>query len=275
MVKKVARRGAGTGSGDVLRRAAHRTDMTVIAVLVDPPRPGLVLPDLAATSPLSEREAAEFYAAMVKDVVSAVARSGGDLLVNYRDEETLPADAPDGTDPETAVREVVTEVLSGDVRFEPQVGGSEYARVGNTVTHLLREEEVVSAGVVGGNAPFLTRTGIDSAAMKLRTTPVVLGPSTAGRTYYAAFTEPIDFTDAFAAPSVQTLAAKADDDGLGVDFLGLQPVVERGDDLLTVLPLLNARERAGRIVPRHTAQFVADHGLSVSYAGDRPTVERH
>ena len=248
--------------------------MTELAVMVDPPRPGLVLPELAATSPLSEREAADLYAAMVKDVVSAVARSGGDLLVNYRDAETLPADAPDGEDPETAVRELVFEVLSGDVRFEPQVGSSAYARAGNTVTHLLREEGVVSAGVAYPSAAFLSRTGIDSAAMKLRSTPAVLGPSTEGRVYYVAFTEPIDFAEAFAAPAVETLTGKANAADLDVDFIGVQPVIERGADLLTALPLLNARRAADRLVPRHTAAFVSNLGLSVAYDGAEATIQR-
>jgi glycosyltransferase A (GT-A) superfamily protein (DUF2064 family) len=239
--------------------------MTVVAVLCDPPRPGLVLPDLVEDGPLTEDEAADLYAAMLKDTFRAVDRSGGDLLVNYRPEELLPDGDRESGDvtAEAAVRALAADALSDldDVRFEVQVGSSFAARVGNTVTHLLREEDADSVAAVRGAAPFLTRTTVDSAAMKLRSTPVVLGPAPAGRVFYTAFTEPIDFTDAFDAPAVATLAARGDADGLDVDFLPMQPVLRTPDDLDTVLPLLAARRDAGRIVPQSTAPLLAELGL--------------
>lgn len=239
--------------------------MTVVAVLCDPPRPGLVLQDLVDGGPITAKAAADLYAAMLQDTFRAVDRSGGDLLVNYRAEEQLPA-AHRGTGDVTAeaeVRALAADALSDldDVRFEVQVGSSYAARAGNTATHLLREEGVDSVAVVRGTAPFLTRTTIDSAAMKLRSTPVVLGPAPEGRVFYAAFTEPIDFADAFESPEVATLAARGDDAGLDVDFLPMQPVLRTTDDRRTVLPILEARRDAGRIVPRSTAPLVADLGL--------------
>jgi hypothetical protein len=79
--------------------------------------------------------------------------------------------------------------------------------------------------------------------------------------FYAAFTEPIDFTDVFAAPEVSTLAARGDAAGLDVDFLPMQPVLRTAADLDTILPLLAARRDAGRIVPKWTAPLVAELGL--------------
>ncbi|WP_380681668.1 hypothetical protein [Salinigranum sp. GCM10025319] len=244
--------------------------MTVVAVLCDPPRPGLVLPDLVDGGPLTETEAADLYAAMLKDTFLAVDRSGGDLLVNYRPEELLPEayrrDGEEGGEAvsaEAAVRALAADALDDldDVRFEVQVGSSYAARAGNTATHLLREEGVDSVATVRGTAPFLTRTAIDSAAMKLRSTPVVLGPAPEGRVFYAAFTEPIDFADAFSSPEVATLAARGDAADLDVDFLPMQPVLRTVEDLDTVVPLLEARRDAGRIVPRWTAPLVAELGL--------------
>lgn len=247
--------------------------MTVIAVLVDPPRGGLVLPDLAATSPLSEAEAADLYAAMLKDVLVAVDASGGDLLVNYRSKGDLP-EVIDGSgadaEAEAEIRALAADALDSldDVRFEVQVGSTFDARAGNTATHLLREEDAQSVAVARGNAPFLSRTAIDTAAMKLRRTPVVLGPVPEGRTYYAAFTDLVDFEGAFAPPALDTLAARAGDADLDVDFLPMQPTVERGGDLRTLLPLLTARRRAGRIVPEHTAAYVDELGLGVTEDAD-------
>ena len=251
--------------------------MTTIAVLADPPREGLVATDLAATSPLTEAEAAEWYAAVLKDVLVAIDRSGGDLLVNYRPDGLLPDDHVTETASEAAVRAVAASALDDldDVRFEPQVGSSLAARAGNTVTHLLREEGVVSAAVVEPTIPFLTRPLVDNAAMKLRRSEVVLGASTRGRVYYAGFTEPIDFTDAFAEPALETLTTRGrDDDDHEVDFLPIQPVVETGDDLLDALPLLNARIDAERIVPVHTATVADELGLRVVYDGAEPQVVR-
>ena len=244
--------------------------MTVIAVLADPPRPGLVLPELAETSPLTRAEAADLYAAMLKDALSAIENSGGDLLVNYRPDDLLPDEHVTDTDAEAAVRAEVADALgtADDVRFEVQVGSNVSARAGNTVTHLLRDEDVASAAVVRPNTPFLLRTAIDTAAMKLRSTPVVLGPATKGRTYYAAFTEPVDFESAFGSGELARLAERGDAAGVDVDFLPVQPAVETGDDLADLLPIFAARRAAERIVPAHTAELVADLGLAVTDDGD-------
>jgi len=250
--------------------------MTTIAVLADPPRDGLVATDLASTSPLTEAEAAEWYAAVLKDACVAVDKSGGDLLVNYRPDDLLPDEHVTDTPSEAAVRAVVASALDdlGDVRFEPQVGSNMAARAGNTVTHLLREEDVVSVAVVDPTIPFLTRPIVDNAAMKLRRSEVVLGTSTRGRVYYAGFTEPIDFTDAFADPALETLNARGRDEGHDVDFLPIQPVVESGSDLLDALPLLHALVDAERIVPVHTATVVDELGLRVDYDGAEPRLVR-
>lgn len=237
--------------------------MTVVAVLVDPPREGLVLPELAATSPLTEAETAEFYAAMVKDSIRAVDRSGGELLVNFRAEDDVPEEFGGDQPAEAEIRALVADALgeTGDVRFEKQVGSTFAARAGNTVTHLLRDEEEQSAAVVRGDTPLLTRPTIDSAAMKLRTSEVVLGPAPEGRVYYAAFADAIDFADAFATPEIQTLTERASDAGHSVDYVPMQPVVQRGADLLTLLPLLESRIEAQRIVPEFTATFLRERGI--------------
>jgi hypothetical protein len=250
--------------------------MTTIAVLADPPRDGLVATDLAATSPLTETDAAEWYAAVLKDILVAVDRSGGDLLVNYRPDDLLPDDHVTETASEAAVRATAASALDDldGVRFEPQVGSTTAARAGNTVTHLLREEGVVSAAVVEPTVPFLTRPLIDNAAMKLRRSEIVLGASTRGRVYYAGFTEPIDFTDAFADPALETLTARGDDADFDVDFLPIQPVVETGEDLLDALPVLNARVDAERPVPVHTATVADELGLRVDREGAEPRVVR-
>ncbi len=243
--------------------------MTVIAVLADPPRPGLVLPELAETSPLTEAEAADLYAAMLKDALSAVRASGADLLVNYRPDDLLPDEHVTDTAAQVEVRALVADALGNaeDVRFEVQVGSDLSARAGNTVTHLLREEEVATAAVVRPNAPFLRRTNIDTAAMKLRSTSVVLGPSTRGRVYYASFAESVDFEGAFGPGELETLTDRGTAEG-DVDFLPMQPVVETGADLADLVPMLAARREAERIVPAHTARLVADFGLRATDAGE-------
>ncbi|WP_096389513.1 hypothetical protein [Halopenitus persicus] len=239
--------------------------MTVIAVLADPPREGLGYPSLPGTSPLSAAEASELYEAVLRDLVRAVDRSGGSLLVNHPTEEQLPADARTETPPEAELRALVADTLgdASDVRFEPQVGSTFSARAGNTATHLLREEGAGSVAIVTPTTPFLSRSVIDAAAMKLRTATTILGPSTAGRCHYAGFTEPIDFADAFTPPSVQTLAERTRDAGGEVEFVRSLPTIETGRDLLDVVPLLRARFAAERVVPEHTATFVHEHGLAV------------
>lgn len=239
--------------------------MTVVVVMVDPPRPGLALPELAATTPLSEAEAADLYAAMLKDTFLAVRNSGGELLVNYRPDDLLPEAHRTDTSSEAEVRAVAADAVEDPsaVRFEPQVGSNLSARAGNTVTHLLREEGADSAAVMPGTAPLVTRATIDTAAVSLRRSPVVLGPATDGRVHYAGFTEPIDFAGALTNPVLPTLTDHAADAGLDTTFVELSPVVERGADLLTLLPMIQARRTADKALPAFTTALVEQLDLVV------------
>lgn len=245
--------------------------MTVVCVLAAPPRSGLVLPDLVETSPVSADEAAELYTAALRDVCTAAEASGGDLLVNYRPDEAVPdAYVPDGADAESELREALTPALDApdDARFEVQVGETFAGRAGNTITHLLEEEDVASAAITEPAAAFCSRQEIDEAAMKLRRAPVVLGPSTGGRVYFAGFTEPIDFTDAYTAPALRTLTDRAGDAGHEADFLTSLPVIGTGSDLAEVLLGIETRRIAGRPVPTHVAGWFDDSDLAVVAAED-------
>jgi len=241
--------------------------MTTVALLVRPPEPGTVLEPIVDADAVSADEAVDLYAAMARDVAIAVRASGAELLVNY-----LPADADDPTEPVEdeasldAVRSMLAPALDDPdaPRYEVQVGSSLSARVGNTVTHLLDREGVKSAAVARPSAAMLQRRIVDSAAMKLRGSAVVLGPATDGRVSYAAFTEPIDFEDAFAQPAVETLTDRGRDAGLDVDFVETLPVAETPGGFATLVSQLRARRRADLWVPPHTAAAVEDLGLVAS-----------
>jgi hypothetical protein len=219
---------------------------------------------LVETSPLDADEAAALYAAACRDVASAVERSGGDLLVNYRPADALPPDHRPA-DAERAVRDAIEPALDAPdaVRYEVQVGETFAGRAGNAVTHLLDEEETTTAAIVEPSAALLTRQAIDTAAMKLRRHPVVLGPATRGRVYYAGFREPIDFGRAWDQPATATLVDRAGDAGLEVDFLPYQPVAATGEELAELAALVRAREAGGRLVPEHTAGWLSDAELTV------------
>ncbi|SFS05834.1 hypothetical protein SAMN05216559_2931 [Halomicrobium zhouii] len=234
--------------------------MTTVAVLANPPEEGAVPQSLVDDGVVSEAEAATLYRAMVADVCEAVQSSGAELLVNYRPADQLSVDVED---PEDALRSVVEDELddTGDIRYEVQVGSTFAARVGNTVTHLLEREEVQTAAAVTPTAAFLGRQHVDSAAMKLRRSEVVLGPTTDGRVYYAGFSEPVDFDGAYDAPAVESLVAAADEATLDADFLPMLPVLESATDLGTALPLLRARADAGLRVPLRTAGVLFDLGF--------------
>jgi hypothetical protein len=235
--------------------------MTTVCVLCDPPREGVVLEGLAGETPLSAAEAAGLYGAMLKDACSAVAASGGDLLVNYRPDDALP-EAP--ADSLTQVRGTVDSAIDAETaRFEVQVGETFAGRAGNTVTHLLEREDATTVAVVEPTAAFLVRSVVDEAAMKLRRSEVVLGPSTRGRVYYAAFGSTIDFAGAYDPPAQVTLTERALAADHDVDFLPTLPVVETGGDLLTAVATIEARRAAGRPVPEHTAAFIDGLGLTV------------
>jgi hypothetical protein len=245
--------------------------MTTVAVLADPPRPGSVFSTLVETTPLSAAEAADLYAALLKDTVLAADRSGGETLVNYRPADALGIDA----DVEADLRELLSEVVDPEsVRFEPQVGETFAGRVGNTATHLLETEGVGSVGIARPEAALLARTDIDSAAMKLRSAPVVLSPAPDGRVGYAAFADTIDFENCYAPPPVETLTDRGLDAGLDVDFLETKPYLETAADLSKVVLAVRTRRRADAIVPPHLAAWIDGSDLVVSADGDGLTIER-
>lgn len=244
--------------------------MTVVALLADPPRPGLVYPDLA-DAPVSPAEAADLYRACLRDAARAVVDSGGDLLVNYRPEDLLPDDH-EGPPAEAAVRETLADVAE-DARYEVQVGSTPSARVGNTLTHLL-EEGATSAAALWPSAPLVGRTRLDEAAMKLRRSETVLGPAERGGVYYLGVRDPVDFADALRPPAVGRLVDRTDDAGGETDFLQPSPTVDHRDGLATAVALLRARERAGRPVPPETTARVEDLGLRVADADGDPELVR-
>lgn len=249
--------------------------MATVVVLADPPRNGLVLDRLVETSPLSPDEAVDLYVALLRDAVVAAEESGGEPLVNYRPDELLPEKHRREVETEAAVRVALDGALAepGEVRFEKQVGSTRAARIGNTVTHLLDEEEK-NAVVVDPAAPLAGRTAIDQAAMKLRSSDVALAPGTAGRVALMAFGAAPDFEAALAPPAVETLTTHAVEADLDVDFLAVQPVVETESDLAELISLLRARAEAGRIVPEFTAEAIAELGLTVATEDGELTVRR-
>jgi hypothetical protein len=243
--------------------------MTVVVALLDPPPEAL--PALPATAPLDGEAAAALYRAMAADQLTAAASSGGEVLLNYPD----PGRMPD-SDPETWARDLAAGAEGVDpeaLRFEVQAGSDFSARAGNALTHLLREEEAASAAVVDGRAPFLARTDVDTAAMRLRRNEVVLAPGLRGAVAFAGFAETLDFADAWAAPGLRTLARRAGDAGLETGVLPRSPTVRTGEDLLTVVAEIEARRAAGRPIPTRTAAWLDETGLSASAeAEDAPAL---
>lgn len=250
--------------------------MTVVVAMVDAPREGLVLPGLVDTTPLSQTDATSLYAAFVKDLCRAAADSGGDLLLNYRPEPLLPKAHRSGVDPQDAIEDLASDALSEDelaeTRIEVQVGSTESARVGNTVTHLLGEDAVDTVTVCDPANPLRSRQHVDSIAMKLRRSEVVLAPGGRGRVSTAAFSEPIDFDGALTQPSLTTLTDRARDVDLAVDFAPQQTVVDTHDDLVGVLAVIRARQTAGRWVPQFTSRTIDDLGLALENVGGEATV---
>lgn len=244
--------------------------MTTIAVLADPPRPGTALSDLVERSPLSAEDAASLYTALLRDTVLAVERSGGELLVNYRPAEALGLDL----DSEAALRSALAGIIDDDARFEVQVGETFSGRAGNTAAHLLESEGVGSVGIARPEAALLARTDIDSAAMKLRSSPVVLGPAPNGHVTYAAFAAPIDYADAYAPPAVGTLTDRAIDAGLDVEFLETKPYLRTPTDLAMILHEVRTRRTAEALVPPHLSEWVAACDLTVSADAEGLSLDR-
>jgi len=234
--------------------------MTTVAVLAAPPDETDSLAGLVERGVLEAEAATELYTATLRDACAAVERSGGDLLVNYRVPERVEPD-----DAEAAVASALAPALDdpGSTRYEVQIGSTRSARVGNTVTHLLEREGVRTAAVVDPAVALLERRHVDSAAMKLRGDEVVLGPTPGGEVWYAGFSEPVDFTDALTAPSLRTLTERATAEEFGVDFVESLPLVSDPAGLASAVVLARTRQLAGKPVPQHTADAIAELDLDV------------
>lgn len=241
--------------------------MTTVVVLADSPdsvgRLDGLVPD-----PLPADKAKRLSRAMLVDICAIVQHGEADLLVNH------PTDDPDAGDrstTETALRDLLDTQLPRPeaVRYEPQVGSDRAARVGNALTHLLGVEGAETVAVAEPTAPFLRRDHVGAAAMKLRTSEVVLGPAPGGRVAFAGFREPVDFANIYETPPLETFTRRAIEADLGVDFLPMVPLLEGPSDLRTGLSVLTARRAAGRLVPPRTAAVVEELGLAARVDDDR------
>lgn len=232
-------------------------------VPVTPPIEGLVCAELAddPSVPVDGAEAARLYESAVADVITAVDGSGADLLVTYRDEETLP-ETVSVADPEAAVRELVPDGIDDtDVRFERQVGSSSGARIGNAVTHLIEREGVASVSVLWPTATLVRRPEIDGLAMSLRRRDVVLGPAERDRVSMAGFAAPVDFDGAFDPPQRPTLAARAVAADREVGFAPQIPRIDSEPGLCATVATIEARLAAEKPVPVETATTIDALGL--------------
>ena len=240
----------------------------IVVVPVDPPQTEFVPRSLVDESPLGESEALDLYEAAVRDVVRSVIASGGDLLINYRDGDTLPESSVDA-DPEADWRELLAPTIDDaeTIRFEPQVGSTPSARIGNTVAHLLDQEGAASVGVLQPTAALVQRTHIDGAAMSVRRHEVVLGPDGTGSVYFAAFTEPVDFEDAYHEPALSRLASRAEDRDHSIGFAPTIPTIEDPAGLAGTIAAIEAYRSASRSLPEATAAVIDDLGLTVDDTG--------
>jgi hypothetical protein len=104
--------------------------------------------------------------------------------------------------------------------------------------------------------------------MKLRRHDAVLGPSTAGRVYYAGFAEPVDFDDALAHPALETLTERVDAAGATADFLPELPSVDTPVGLAGTVATIRSRRTTGLAVPERTAGAIEELGLRVDPDGE-------
>ena len=242
--------------------------MTIVVVIADPPVDGAgVCEEIVAETELTPADGVELYAAVLKDVFTALAESTVDVLINYPPREDLPEGAELQRSPEAILRGLAGSVVDPDrledFRFEVQVGSDFSATAGNAITHLLREEERASASVLRPCVPRLVRSIVDEAAIKLRRTDVVLGPAGGGDVYFAGFTQPIDFAGVFEESALEEIAARAGADGLTVDFVRDREVLDAARDLGSVVTRFRAQQLAGKPVPTHVWSFIEDRGLEV------------
>ncbi|ACV10373.1 conserved hypothetical protein [Halorhabdus utahensis DSM 12940] len=245
--------------------------MATVVVRADAPISGTALPHLVAETPLTEREAAELYQSALQDVCEAVAGSGADLLVNYRERDEIEDNV------EADLRDVVTTALDDPeaARFEVQVGSTPAARIGNTVTHLLESEGESSVAILDPTAVLAARPRLDQASMQLRRNEVVVGPSVNGEVFYAGFTESIDFSGIDGRLDIETIVDRANDAGLAVSTLEMAPTLRTAAQLRSALPVLRARRVGGLPVPERTVARLEELGLrTVENEDSEISVER-
>lgn len=232
--------------------------------MAEPPRSGS-LPELAdVLDPDGRRRLAT---AFLRDAVRAGELAAGELVVVVRDGSDVGHDEAAAQSAVRSALEPIEPVDPEGVRIERAVGSTESARLGNTVTHLLEQEDASSAVVVWPGAPMLGRADLDEAAMKLRQHDVVLSPAGTVGIAVAGFTEPIDFTECLDAEPLLTLTDRALDAGQTVDFIGDQVRVTDPDSLAALRARVRTRMRAERLVPPHTTAALDALGVRITGEG--------
>lgn len=245
----------------------------IVVVPVEPPWEECLAWSLEATDDRPDAGVTALYEAAVTDVIRTVRASGGRLLVNYRDEETLPS-VDRTADAAAACRALVDDAVSDpeEVRFERQIGSTVAARIGNTVTHLLEQEDAGIVGVIDPLTPLVSRAEIDGAAMSARRNDVVLGSDGAGDVYLSVFAEPIDFDGAYDSPALATLAERAATADRAIGFAPTVPRIATTAGLAATIATIDARRAAKVSIPEATASVLDEWGF---HTDDGVSIDRH
>lgn len=232
----------------------------IVVAFVDPPETGRrYVQSLIDADLLDPTEARILYEGAVTDVLRVARESSGAVLVNYSEPDEV-------SDPEERVRALVSAAIddTDDVRYERQVGSSRSARVGNTVTHLLEREAEVSVAVLEPTVPLVRRSDVDGVMMSVRRNDVVLGSNAAGDVYLSAFSDSVDFTDAYEPPALATLTQRASADDLAVGFAPTVPTIDTEAGLAATIATIEARDAAGKPIPTAIAETIEDLGLQTN-----------
>lgn len=211
--------------------------MTALAVPVPPSDVMRIRDRLVASTPLTFDEVTKLMVATCQDVCHAVAGSGGEAFIVPLEPETS---IPGWTNPSEITEEIARTATDADneITVTPTQPVDETGM--QRLLDLVRERsDEASLAVVTPVTPLIQRRHVDAAAMRLRTSDVVVGPTSRCGWYFFGVSRETDLTlgpDACALPTITRDVLEAEVSIASIPFL---PRMETNEELSTILGLVD------------------------------------
>lgn len=237
--------------------------MTAIGILGLPPDSASIVSNLRDTTALEIEQIQSLVAGVTQDTARAAFESGGEPLV------VVPKDPGAGIIPNGSpdVRTYLESILEPVVPENDSIQWYEHdaapGRSLNTVLDGLAEvSNAASVAVIAPLTPFVQRRHVDTAAMRLRSADLVVGPATDGCGYFIGRHRDRAGADWSGTADLDGVVSAAQDTGEEVDWLPILPSIGQQSPMEPLRSILQLAAVAEKPVAPATRSWLSAVDLS-------------